>query len=74
MEARKSVLQAEITVQQGHNIKLLTLVNLFFLPLTFVTSVFGMEILPESKLLLTFCRHGRLTDSLQTSLFGDTPP
>lgn len=48
MEARKSVQQAEITVQQGHNIKLLTLVNLFFLPLTFVTSVFGMENLPES--------------------------
>lgn len=50
MEARKSVQQAEITVQQGHNIKLLTLVNLFFLPLTFVTSVFGMEILPERSL------------------------
>lgn len=57
MEARKSVQQAEITVQQGHNIKLLTLVNLFFLPLTFVTSVFGMEILPASESLhICFCQ------------------
>lgn len=42
LESRKSVEQTEITVQQGQNIKLLTLVNMFFLPLTFVTSVFGM--------------------------------
>jgi hypothetical protein len=42
LESRKSVEQTEITVQQGQNIKLLTLVNIFFLPLTFVTSVFGM--------------------------------
>lgn len=54
MEARKSVQQAEITVQQGHNIKLLTLVNLFFLPLTFVTSVFGMENLPDSQWTLLY--------------------
>jgi len=42
LESRKSVEQTEITVAQGHNIKLLTLVNMFFLPLTFVTSIFGM--------------------------------
>ncbi|KAI4120362.1 MAG: hypothetical protein LQ338_007071 [Usnochroma carphineum] len=42
LESRKSVDAANITVQQGHNIKLLTLVTIFFLPLTFVTSVFGM--------------------------------
>ncbi|KJY01380.1 hypothetical protein TI39_contig293g00003 [Zymoseptoria brevis] len=54
MEARKSVQQAEITVQQGYNIKLLTLVNLFFLPLTFVASVFGMEILPDREPLWRF--------------------
>ena len=42
LESRRSVQQQEITVQQGHNIKLLTLVTIFFLPLTFVTSVFGM--------------------------------
>lgn len=46
LESRKSVEQTEITVQQGQNIKLLTLVNLFFLPLTFVTSVFGMTNMP----------------------------
>ncbi|KAL9093891.1 MAG: hypothetical protein Q9165_003814 [Trypethelium subeluteriae] len=47
LESRKSVEQTEITVQQGHNIKLLTLVSIFFLPLTFVTSVFGMTNMPE---------------------------
>ncbi|KAF2119694.1 hypothetical protein BDV96DRAFT_486430 [Lophiotrema nucula] len=41
-ESRKSVELSDITVQQGRNIKLLTLVNLFFMPLTFTTSVFGM--------------------------------
>ncbi|KAK5163341.1 uncharacterized protein LTR77_010714 [Saxophila tyrrhenica] len=41
-ESRKSVNATETTVQQGHNIKLLTMVSIFFLPLTFVTSVFGM--------------------------------
>jgi hypothetical protein len=46
LESRKSVEQTEITVAQGHNIKLLTLVNMFFLPLTFVTSVFGMTNMP----------------------------
>ena len=40
-ESRKSVMATETTVQQGHNIKLLTLVSMCFLPLTFVTSVFG---------------------------------
>lgn len=40
-ESRKSVTATETTVQQGHNIRLLTLVSMCFLPLTFVTSVFG---------------------------------
>ena len=42
LESRRSVQQQEITVIQGNNIKILTLVTIFFLPLTFVTSVFGM--------------------------------
>lgn len=46
VESRKSVELSEITILQGHNIKLLTLVNIFFLPLTFVTSVFGMTNMP----------------------------
>lgn len=46
LESRKSVELSEITIQQGRNIKLLTLVNIFFLPLTFVTSVFGMTNMP----------------------------
>lgn len=41
-ESRKAIQQQAITVTQGHNIKVLTLVTIFFLPLTFVTSVFGM--------------------------------
>ena len=42
LESRQAVQQQAITVLQGHNIKVLTLVTIFFLPLTFVTSVFGM--------------------------------
>lgn len=48
-ESRKSVENTEITIQQGHNIKLLTLVSIFFLPLTFVTSVFGMTNMPTDR-------------------------
>ncbi|KAK6592431.1 CorA Mg2+ transport-like protein [Botrytis cinerea] len=42
LESRKSVEMAAVTILQGHNIKLLTMVSIFFLPLTFVTSVYGM--------------------------------
>ncbi|KAK5109545.1 hypothetical protein LTR62_006896 [Meristemomyces frigidus] len=45
-ESRMAVEYTNITIQQGHNIKLLTLVSIFFLPLTFVTSVFGMTNMP----------------------------
>ncbi|PPJ53180.1 hypothetical protein CBER1_11678 [Cercospora berteroae] len=48
-ESRNSVQNTKITIQQGHNIKLLTLVSIFFLPLTFVTSVFGMTNMPEER-------------------------
>lgn len=41
-ESRRAIQQQAITVTQGNNIKVLTLVTIFFLPLTFVTSVFGM--------------------------------
>jgi hypothetical protein len=59
-ESRRSVEQAEITVAQGRNIRLLTLVTIFFLPLTFVTSVFGMTNMPPNenytrKYLLEHC-------------------
>lgn len=47
-ESRQGVKQALITVEQGYNIKLLTLVTIFFLPLMFVTSVFGMTNMPEN--------------------------
>lgn len=65
LESRKSVELSAVTILQGHNIKLLTLVNhtsennieiflsnsnqvsIFFLPLTFVTSVFGMSNMPD---------------------------
>lgn len=44
----------ETTVQQGHNIKVLTLVSIFFLPLTFVTSVFGMTNMPTNAHFVAF--------------------
>jgi hypothetical protein len=47
-ESRKSVELADVTVQQGYNVKVLTIVNLFFMPLTFVTSIFGMTNMPEN--------------------------
>ena len=45
-ESRQAVKQALITVEQGYNVKLLTLVTIFFLPLMFVTGVFGMTNMP----------------------------
>lgn len=46
-ESREALRQAEITIQQNRNIKLLTLSTIFFLPLSFVTSIFGMTAIPE---------------------------
>ena len=46
------------TVQQGHDIKLLTLVSIFFLPLTFLTSVFGTSNMRTAGVVIayaTFC-------------------
>jgi hypothetical protein len=48
-ESRRSVENSDIAVLQGHNIKLLTMVSIFFLPLTFVTSVFGMTNMPTDE-------------------------
>lgn len=54
LESRKSVELGEVTILQGHNIKLLTLVSIFFLPLTFVTSVFGMTNMPQDHVFTSF--------------------
>jgi hypothetical protein len=47
LHSRKSVELSAVTTLQGHNIKLLTLVSILFLPLIFVTSVFGMTNMPS---------------------------
>lgn len=55
-EARRSTIAANIaahastvTIQQGRNIRLLATVSVFFLPLTYVTSVFGMTNMPTEQ-------------------------
>ncbi|GAB7348398.1 hypothetical protein MBLNU459_g6832t2 [Dothideomycetes sp. NU459] len=48
MESRRSVEMAETAILQGNNIRILTLVTIFFLPLTFVTSVYGMTNMPPN--------------------------
>lgn len=42
LESREAVSMAKITVEQGYNIRLLTLVTLFYLPLSYVTGIYGM--------------------------------
>lgn len=54
LENRRSVQQQAITVVQGNNIKILTLVTIFFLPLTFVTSVFGMTNMDPHERFIRF--------------------
>ncbi|RVX65848.1 hypothetical protein B0A52_10305 [Exophiala mesophila] len=53
-ESRDAVGQAKITVEQGYNIRLLTMVTLFYLPLQTVTSIFGMTNMPEDDGYLPF--------------------
>ena len=53
-ESREAVKLASFTFEQGQNIRLLTLVSIFFLPLTFVTSVFGMTNMPQGDNFVRF--------------------
>lgn len=46
LESREAVSMAKITVEQGYNIRLLTLVTLFYLPLSYVTGIYGMTNMP----------------------------
>lgn len=62
-----SILESRKTVQQGENVKLLTMVNVFFLPLTFITSVFGMTNMPEDA---SFVRFGIVLVAVCLPLFG----
>ncbi|KAL5391789.1 hypothetical protein DPSP01_001078 [Paraphaeosphaeria sporulosa] len=62
-----SVLESRKTVQQGENVKLLTIVNVFFLPLTFITSVFGMTNMPDDA---NFVRFGTVLVAVCLPLFG----
>jgi hypothetical protein len=43
-----TVLEARTTVLQGRNIELLTYISMVFLPASFVTSLFGMDILSSA--------------------------
>jgi hypothetical protein len=46
LESREAVSMAKITVEQGYNIRLLTLVTLFYLPLSYVTGIYGSMFFP----------------------------
>ncbi|KAK4938404.1 hypothetical protein LTR10_021121 [Elasticomyces elasticus] len=54
LESREAVNMAKIAVEQGYNIRLLTLVTLFYLPLTFVTSIYGMTNMPTDHSYFPF--------------------
>lgn len=54
LESREAVSMAKITVEQGYNIRLLTLVTLFFLPPSLVTGVFGQTNMPVDDSFLPF--------------------
>lgn len=47
-ESRKSVELAAVTVEQGRNIRILTIVTIFFTPCMFVTGIFGMTNMPPN--------------------------
>lgn len=49
-----AVLEARNAIKQGEDIHILTIISMVFLPAGFVTSIFGMQILPTSTGLLTF--------------------
>jgi Mg2+ and Co2+ transporter CorA len=44
LEAREAVEQGRETVRQGRTIMLFTVVTIIFMPLSFVASVFGMNV------------------------------
>ena len=54
LESREAVSMAKITVEQGYNIRLLTLVTLFYLPLSYVTGIYGMTNMPPNDSFLPF--------------------
>ncbi|OCT48370.1 Mg2+ transporter protein CorA-like/Zinc transport protein ZntB [Cladophialophora carrionii] len=54
LESREAVSMAKITVEQGYNIRLLTLVTLFYLPLSYVTGIYGMTNMPPEDSFLPF--------------------
>ncbi|EXJ54439.1 hypothetical protein A1O7_09778 [Cladophialophora yegresii CBS 114405] len=54
LESREAVSMAKITVEQGYNIRLLTLVTLFYLPLSYVTGIYGMTNMPPEDGFLPF--------------------
>ncbi|KAL1596468.1 hypothetical protein SLS60_009114 [Paraconiothyrium brasiliense] len=62
-----SVLESRRTVQQGENVKLLTVVNVLFLPLSFITGVFGMTNMPEDA---DFAKFGTVLVAVCLPLFA----
>lgn len=51
-----SIKEAKTTVEQGNNIRLLTLVTLFYLPLSYVSSIYGSKPLRSASPMSVFIR------------------
>lgn len=51
--AKRSQEQGETANMQGNNIRILTLITIVYLPLSLTTSIFGMDIMPDSASFVT---------------------
>ncbi|KAL8698011.1 MAG: hypothetical protein Q9201_006802 [Fulgogasparrea decipioides] len=75
LSSRRELDQAIIRIQQGYNIKLLTLATIIYLPLVFVAGVFGMTNMPTGVSFRPFAVVLVCLESIGCLVeFQDAPP